>query len=74
MESWTQEQEKIVHKGTIKSSKDESLSVRVLNPSKGNMKAIYLEHQEKKQEKSKSLDGGLNPSKDKDKKKQEKTK
>ena len=61
--------------GTIKSSKDQSLATRVSNPSKWKKKAKDSKHQEKKkQEKPKSLDGGPNPSKDKDTEKQEKTK
>ena len=48
MESMTQEQDKLVQIGTIKYSKDQSLSVGVLNPAKGKKKARDLKHEEKK--------------------------
>ena len=61
--------------GTIKSNKYQALVVGVLNPSKGNKKSKYSRKQDKKmQERTKSSDGGLNPCKDKEKKKKEKTK
>ena len=75
MESLTQEQEKLRQKGTIKSSKDQDLAVGVSNPSKGRKKYKDSKYPEKKkQDRPKSSDGGSNPCKDKDKKKQEKTK
>ena len=42
MESLTQEKDKLVKMGTIKSIKDQSLSVGVLNPSKGKKKSRDL--------------------------------
>ena len=56
--------------GTIKSTKDQPLAVGVLNPSKVKKKARYS----KQQEKPKYSDGFLSPTKDKEKKKQEKKK
>ena len=69
MESFTQEKDKLVQIGIIKSSKYQSLSIGVSNPAKGKKKSI-----DSKQEKPKSSDGGLNPTKEKDKKKEENTK
>ena len=40
MESLTQEKDKLVKMGTIKSSKDQALDTRVLNPAKGKNKSI----------------------------------
>ena len=58
MESLTQEKDKLVQMGTIKSSKYQALFARVLNPSKGNNKAKDSKQQDKKkQERPKSLDG-----------------
>ena len=75
MDSLTREQEKLVQMGTIKSTKDQSLSTGFLNQPKCKKKSKYLKQQEKKkQENPKSLDGGLDPNKDREKKKQEKTK
>ena len=75
MESLTQEKDKLVQLGTIKSTKDQALNAGVLNPAKGKKKSKDLEKKEKKkQDKPKYLDGGLNPCKEKDKKKWEKTK
>ena len=75
MESLTREQEKLVQMGTIKSTKDQSLSTCFLNQAKGKKKSKDSKHQEKnKQEKPKSSYGGLNPGKDKKKKKQDKKK
>ena len=39
MESLTQEKDKLVHMGTIKSSKYQDLTAMVLNPFKGKKKA-----------------------------------
>ena len=59
---------------TIKSTKDQALAASILNQGKGKKKAKDLKQQEKKtREKPKAYDGGLNPNKDKGKKK-EKTK
>ena len=70
MESLNQEQDKLVHMGTIKSSKDQYLVVGVLNPSKGKKKSKESKQQDKKkQERPKPSDGGLIPCEDKDKKK-----
>ena len=75
MESLTQEQDKLVKMGTIKSSKDQDLTTGVSNPTKGKKKSKYLKQQEnKKQGKLKYSDGVSNPSKDKEKKKKEKKK
>ena len=41
IESLTQEKDKLVQMGTIKSSKDQALDVGVSNPSKGKKKSIY---------------------------------
>ena len=48
MESLTQEKDKLVQIGTIKSSKDQALFARVSNPSKGKKKLKDSKHQEKK--------------------------
>ena len=64
MESLTQEQDKLVQMGTIKSTKDQSLAAGVSNKSKGNNKAKDSKQQEKKkQEKTKCTDcnKGWNP-------------
>ena len=75
MDLLTQEQDKINHMETIKSSKYRALATRVLIPSKGKNKAKDLRQQDKKKkERTKSSDGGLNPCKDKDKKKKENSK
>ena len=72
MESLTQEQEKLVQMGTIKSTKYQYLSSNVSNQDKGNNKDKDLKQQEKrKQDKPKSSYGGLNPSTYKEKKKKE---
>ena len=42
MESLTQEQDKLMQMGTIKSSKDQAFAAGVLNPSKGKNKAKDL--------------------------------
>ena len=70
MESLTQEQDKLVQMGTIKSTKDQSLASGVSNQSKGKNKSKYS----KQQENPKSSDGGKNSRKDKEKKNEEKTK
>ena len=75
MESLTQEQDKIVHMGTIKASKDQALAVGVSNASKGKQKENNSkEPQKKKVDRPNNSDGGSNPSKDKEKKGKEKTK
>ena len=75
MESLTQEPDKLVQMGAIKSTKAQAHSVGVSNQSKGKKKAKYLKQQEKKkQEKPKSSDGVSNPSKDREKKKKGKKK
>ena len=61
--------------GTINISKDQALDAGVLNQSKENKKDKDSKQQKKKkQEIPKHSDGGLNPSKDKENKKKEKTK
>ena len=53
--------------------KDQSLAVGVLNQAKGKKKSKDSKQREKmKQENPKYLDGGLNPSKDKEKKNKDK--
>ena len=75
MESLTQEKDKIVQMGTIKSSKDQALVEGVSNPSKGKNKDKDSRKQDKKkQNRPKSSNGGSNPCKDKGKKKEENTK
>ena len=75
MESLTQEQEKLVQMGTI-NTKDQALEVGVSNSSKGNPKSKNSKLPEKKKnpEKPKSSDASSNPSKEKEKKGQEKAK
>ena len=48
MESLTKEKDKLVHMGTIKTSKDQSLSIGVLNASKGKNKSKDLKLPENK--------------------------
>ena len=48
MESLTQEQDKLVQMGTIKSTKDQSLVAGVSNQAKGKKKAKDSKQQEKK--------------------------
>ena len=48
MESPTQDQKKLVQMGTIKSSKDQALSTKISNPSKGKKKAKDSKQQDKK--------------------------
>ena len=75
MESLTQEQDKLVQMGTIKSTKDQALAAGVSNQAKGKNKTKDSKQQEKKKlEKPKYSYGGSNTSKEKEKKKQEKTK
>ena len=75
MESLTQEQEKLVKMGTIKSTKDQALISGASNKAKFKKKSTYLKQQEKKKQGNpKSSNGCLNTSKDKEKKKQEKKK
>ena len=63
--------DELVKMGTINSSKDQALYVGVSNPSKGNKKAKDSQQKEKKKKvRPKYSNGGLNPCKDKDKKKQ----
>ena len=60
--------------GAIK-AKDQALTMGVSNASKGNTKEKNSKLPEKKKpEKPKSSDGGLNPPKEKDKKRKENTK
>ena len=67
MESLTQEQDKLVQMRTIK-SKYKALAMGVLNASKGKQKEKNSKQLEKrKHDKTKSIDGGSNPPKDKDK-------
>ena len=74
MESLTQEQDKLVQMGTIK-TKDQALAMGVSNSSKGNPKPKNSKLPVKKKlEKPKSSDGGSNPPKEKDKRGKEKTK
>ena len=75
MEPLTQEKDKLVQMGTIKSTKDQYLAAGFSNQAKAKNKSKDSKQQEKKkQEKPKTLDGVSNPRKDKDKKKQEKEK
>ena len=48
MESLTQEKDKLVQMGTIKSTKDQALAAGVSNPTKGKKKARDSKQQEKK--------------------------
>ena len=69
MKSLTQEQDKLVQMGTIKSTKDQDLIAGVLNQGNGKKNPKDLKQQEKKkQENPKSSNGGSNPIKDKGKK------
>ena len=74
MESLTQEQDKLVQMGSIK-TKDKALSVGVSNLAKGkpNSKNWKLSDK-KKSEKPKSSEGATNPPKEKEKKGKEKAK
>ena len=75
MESLTQEKDKSLQMGTIKSTKDQALATVVSNPAKGKKKDKDSKKKEKKkQENNKYSDGVLNPSKDREKKKKEKKK
>ena len=66
MEPLTQDQDKLVKIGTMKTTKDQSLSTSVSNQVKGKKKPKDSKQQEKKkQEKPKYSNGVLNPSKDK---------
>ena len=72
--SLTEEQDKLVQMGTIKSTKDQFIVASVLNQGKGNNNPKYSKKQHKKKyENPIFYNGGLNPRKDKGKKK-EKTK
>ena len=74
IDSLTQEKYNLVQMGTIKSSKYQSLTAGVLNPSKGNKKGKDSKQQDKKkQERPKFPDEGSNPCKEKDNKNKEKT-
>ena len=75
MESLTQEKDKIVQMGTMK-TKDQALAVGVSNSAKGKPKSKNLKLPEKKKnlEKPKSSDASLNTSKEEDKKGKEKAK
>ena len=74
MESFTQEQDKLVQMGTIK-AKGQTLAMGFSNASKGKQKENNSKHPEKrKSEKTKSNDDVSNPPKEKDKKGKEKTK
>ena len=70
MESLTQEKDKVVQMGTIKTRKYQALVARVLNPSKGKKKSKDSKHPDI----PKYSNGGSNPCKDKDKNGKEKTK
>ena len=75
MESLTQEKDKLVQMGTIKPRNYQDLTSGVSNASKGKKKSKDLKQPEKrKQDKPKTIDGGSNPCKDKEKKNKEKTK
>ena len=69
MESLTQEKDKLVQMGSIK-TKDQYLALRVLNSSKGKPKPKNSKFPEKKKnpKKPKSNDASSNPSKEKDNK------
>ena len=68
MESLTQEQDKLVQMGAIKSNKDQSLEIVVSNQGKGNKNAMDSKQHGKKKENPKPSDGGSNPRKYKGKK------
>ena len=69
MESLTQEQDNIVQMGTIKTWKDQSLDVGVSNASNEKKKSKDSKQpEEKKLDRPKNPDGGLNPCKYKDNK------
>ena len=75
METLTQEEYKIVQMGTIK-TKDQALRVWFSKYSMGKLKSktSKLPEKKKNQEKPKSNDASLNPSKEKEKKGKEKGK
>ena len=74
MESLTQDQDKLVQMGSIK-TKDQALVVGFLNLAKGNPKSKNLKlSNKKKSEKPKSSEGATNPPKEKEKKGKEKAK
>ena len=74
MESLTQEQDKLVQMGSIK-TKYQALAVGVSNSAKGKPKSKNLKLPDKKKsEKPKSSEGAMNPPKEKEKKGEEKAK
>ena len=74
MESLTQEKDKLVKMGSIK-TKDKELAVGVSNSAKGKPKSKNLKLSDKKKsEKHKSSEGATNPPKEKEKRGKEKAK
>ena len=75
MDCLTQEQDKLVQIGTIKTSKDQGLAAGFRMHPKGKKKyKDSVKPEKKKQDRPNIPDGGSNPCKDKDKKGKEKTK
>ena len=64
MESLTEEKDKLVKKGTIKSTKDQSLAAGMSNQSKGKKKANDLKQQREKEKKHSDIESSSSTDED----------